>query len=398
LQAAINEAREKNVRVHRDNVPLIPGDGPIKPIHIDVTPIDTAETRERHYLVLFSGGEPAAAEQSAETPTRLNSGQSAERAQMEQLRQDLEATQSYLQVTIQKHETSNQELRAANEEIQSSNEELQSTNEELETAKEELQSTNEELTTVNEELHSRQVELVQLNNDLQNLINSVHVPIVILSHDLRIRRFTPMAEQLLKLIPTDVGRPFSDINIELGLKNLQGLVTEVLETLVSKEVEVQDSEGRWFLLRLRPYKTADNRIEGVVLTLFDVDAMKTTMAEVEEARNLAYAVIETSREPLAALTADLRIKIANKAFYQLFKTSKERAEGHPIFEIIKEPNKLHALKPALEAILPTSTSLTNHEVGIDLPEVGPTVLVINVRQIANASRTYPLILLSLRPR
>jgi two-component system, chemotaxis family, CheB/CheR fusion protein len=397
LQAALNEAREKNVRVHRESVPVISGDL-TRTIHIDVTPIDTAETNERYYLVLFTNSEPASAERSAETPQPPKVRKSADRAQIEQLRQDLETTRNYLQNTIQKHETTNQELRAANEEIQSSNEELQSTNEELETAKEELQSTNEELTTVNEELHSRQLELIQVNNDLHNLINSVHVPIVILGQDMRIRRFTPMAEKILKLIPTDVGRPLSDINIELGVNDLPALIAEVTESLTSKELEVQDGEGRWYSLRIRPYKTADNKIDGVVLTLFDVGTMKAMLAQAEEARKLAQAVIETTREPLAALTADLKIQSANEAFYALFRTNKERAEGHPVFEIIKEPNKLDALKPALEAILPTNSSLTNREVGIDLPDVGPTMLVINVRQIASAARTYPLILLSLRPR
>src|SRR5205823_2042607 len=150
--------------------------------------------------------------------------------------------------------------------IQSSNEELQSTNEELETAKEELQSTNEELTTVNEELHSRQIELLQVNNDLQNLINSVHLPIIILSQDMRIRRFTPMAEKVLNVISSDVGRPLTDLNINLRIARLPELIAEVMESLTIKELEVQDTAGRWYSMRLRPYRTAENKIEGVVLT------------------------------------------------------------------------------------------------------------------------------------
>jgi two-component system CheB/CheR fusion protein len=324
------------------------------------------------------------------------SGKPAPLAQVEQLRQDLEATRSYLHSTIQKHEATNEELRAANEEIQSSNEELQSTNEELETAKEELQSTNEELTTVNEELHNRQLDLVQVNNDLQNLINSVHVPIVILGEDMRIRRFTPTAERVLKVIPTDIGRPLSDINTGLSVKELPRLVAEVIDTLTPKELEVQDSEDRWYSMKLRPYKTAENKIDGVVLALFDIDAMKRTLGEVEEARNLAQAVIETAREPMVALSQDLRIKTANDAFFRLFKSTRERAEGRGLFDVVHEPEKQAVLKQALEVVLPTSTSLTNHEAYIDLPDAGPTAIIINVRQIAYAGRTYPLILLSFR--
>jgi two-component system, chemotaxis family, CheB/CheR fusion protein len=396
LQAAINEAREKTVRVHRRQVPIISGDD-TKLVHLDITPIDTAQTRERFYLILFEPVDHNAPERaSPETPAKAK--RAGQLAQVEQLRQDLEATRTYLQSAIQKHESTNQELRAANEEIQSSNEELQSTNEELETAKEELQSTNEELTTVNEELHSRQLELIQVNNDLHNLINSVHVPIIILDQDLRIRRFTPMAEKVLNVIPTDIGRPLSDININLSVEDLPRLITEVTESLTVKELEVQDREGRWYSMRLRPYRTADQKIDGVVLTLFEIDTIKRTLSEAEEARNLAQAVIETTREPLAALTADLKIKSANDAFYRLFKTTKEHAEGHSFFDLVKSPGKLDGLKQALEDILPTNACLTNHEVGIDLPEAGPTALIVNVRQIASAVRTYPLILLSLRPR
>src|SRR5262245_62742182 len=131
------------------------------------------------------------------------------------LKEDLEATREYLQSIIEEQRTTNEELRSANEEIQSSNEELQSINEELETAKEELQSTNEELTTVNEELQNRNDELTQLNNDLNNLLSSVSIPIIMLGNDLRIRRFTPLAEKVMNLIPTDTGRPITDIKPNL---------------------------------------------------------------------------------------------------------------------------------------------------------------------------------------
>ena len=134
-----------------------------------------------------------------------------------QLREESIATKRYLQSIMEEHESANEELRSANEEIQSSNEELQSTNEELETAKEELQSTNEELNTVNDELQTRNLQLAQAGNDLQNLLSSVNIPIVMLSNDLRIRRFTPVSQRALNLIPTDVGRPISDINLESGI-------------------------------------------------------------------------------------------------------------------------------------------------------------------------------------
>src|SRR4030095_14952737 len=165
-----------------------------------------------------------------------------------------------------------EELQSANEEVLSSNEELQSTNEELDTAREELQSTNEELNTVNEELHARNEELSRVNSDLVNLLGSVQIAIVIVSGDLRIRRFTPMAEQLLTLIPGDVGRPIGNIKPSIECPDLQQVCSEVIDTMAVLEREVHGPQGRTFSLRVRPYKNLENRIDGAVLSVFDVTA------------------------------------------------------------------------------------------------------------------------------
>jgi two-component system, chemotaxis family, CheB/CheR fusion protein len=394
LQSALQEAREKNTRVQRTGISMMQGDV-AKPIDIDVTPIDTIHTKERFYLVFFSPAATPAAATGTTKPDKAKK-QSTHQTHIDQLRQDLQATRNYLQATIEKHEATNQELRAANEEIQSSNEELQSTNEELETAKEELQSTNEELTTVNEELHSRQVELIQVNNDLNNLINSVHLPIIILGQDMRIRRFTPMAEKVLNVIPTDIGRPLSDININLKIANLPRLMSEVMDSLTLKELEVQDNHGRWYSMRLRPYKTAENKIQGVVLTLIDIDQMKRTIVQVEEARDFAQAVIESVPEPLAVLTPEFRIRSANEAFTQLFRTSLDSIQDRSFFDLARDHDGIRQVRNLLEGLLPNGGSLTNHEARLDLPIIGPTPLLITGRQIVAGSRSYPLIVLSLR--
>jgi two-component system CheB/CheR fusion protein len=183
----------------------------------------------------------------------------------------LEATREYLQSIIEEQRTTNEELRSANEEIQSSNEELQSINEELETAKEELQSTNEELTTVNEELQNRNDELSKVNSDLSNLLSSVNIPIIMLGNDLRIRRFTPMAEKLMNLIPSDVGRPITDIKPNVKMPEMRQSIQRVIDSLEIQEFRVEDSEGRWYSMRVRPYRTLDNKIDGVVIVLLDID-------------------------------------------------------------------------------------------------------------------------------
>src|SRR5262249_52236509 len=156
----------------------------------------------------------------------------------------------------------------------SANEELQSTNEELQTAKEEAQSANEELATVNEELRHRNAELARVNNDLINLLSGVNIPIVMVSRDLRIRRFTPMAEKVFNLIPTDMGRPISDIKPNLQLADLSQMIADVIDSLVPHESEVRDREGHWFSLRIRPYVTLDNKIDGASVVLLDIDSIK----------------------------------------------------------------------------------------------------------------------------
>ena len=158
-------------------------------------------------------------------------------------------------------------------------------NEELETAKEELQSTNEELTTVNDELHSRNQEVSQINSDLVNLLTTVDVPILILDADRRIRRFTPKARNILNVLPSDVGRPLDDIKPNFDVPDLDRQIAEVIETIIDQESEVQDRDGRWYRMQIRPYKTTDNKIDGAIVSLVDIDALKHHLSEAQQAKS-----------------------------------------------------------------------------------------------------------------
>ena len=218
-----------------------------------------------------------------------------------QLRQDLASTRFHLQSLIEERDARNQELVSANEEIQSANEELQSTNEELETTKEELQSANEELQTVNEEMLQRNAVLTQTGNDLTNLINSVNIPLLMLNDQLNIRQFTPPMERLLNIRAADIGRSISEIRLQLNIENIQPILKEVLDTLETREVEVQDREGRWHLMRVRPYRTSDNKIEGLVLVLLDIDQLRRSEQELRTARDFANSVIQGVTMPLVVL-------------------------------------------------------------------------------------------------
>jgi two-component system CheB/CheR fusion protein len=238
-----------------------------------------------------------------------------------ELTQQLDQTKAQLQQMLEEFEARNEELHAANEEIASSNEELQSTNEELETAKEELQAANEELTTLNEELHNRNAALATSNNDLSNVISSVSVPIIIVSADLRIRWFTPAAAKALNLIAADVGRPITDLRSALDFPELEAMVVAAVEAMDVQEREVVDRQGRWQSLRVRPYKTSENRIEGAVLTLVDITEPKT---EATEARSYAEAIVDTVHESILVLDKELRVKAANNTFFETFESPARR--------------------------------------------------------------------------
>jgi two-component system CheB/CheR fusion protein len=235
---------------------------------VDVEVVPVAQQNQTFYLVMFEKQKTSAKENKARKPLR-HAGPHANR--IARLEEELAATREYLQSTIQEIEAANEELQSANEEILSSNEELQSTNEELDTAKEELQSTNEELNTVNDELHGRNEELTRINADLLNLLATVQIAIVIVSRDLRIRRFTPMAEKVFNLIPTDIGRPLSQISPNIVSPELLTMIAEVIDSVTPVERTVKDNDGKAYSLRIRPYKGADNRIEGAVIALFDLE-------------------------------------------------------------------------------------------------------------------------------
>ena len=209
------------------------------------------------------------------------------------LEQELASTREYMQSIIEEQDGKNEDMRSASEEIQSANEELQSTNEELETAKEELQSTNEELATVNEELENRNSELSAANNDFTNLLASVNLPILMLGHDLTIHQFTPQAEKLLNLIASDLGRPIGNIKPNIEIPDLERSVLEVIDSMTTKVLEVRDKTGHWYSVRMRPYRTLDNRIEGAVVAFIDIDMVKDMSrlrSALERERRLATVV------------------------------------------------------------------------------------------------------------
>ncbi len=212
-----------------------------------------------------------------------------------QLEQELETTRDELQGTIEELESANEELRASNEEVMSMNEELQSANEELETSREELQCLNEELSTVNSQLQDKVEQVQAASNDMTNLFNATHIATVFLDAGLRIRLFTPAATRMFNLIPTDHGRPIGDIAAKFTDVHLLREAEEVLRDLTPREKEVRAEDGRWFTRRIIPYRTLDNRIDGVVISFIDITDRKQAAEAV--GRRLA-AVVESSADAI----------------------------------------------------------------------------------------------------
>ncbi len=380
LRAAIYQVQRKESPVTKNGLRLEAGDRS-SVVNLQVIPFKIPTTEERRFLILFEDAPPPVHHLSSVAPERPQGDLEQEivrlRRELTAAIEERAATQEYLQSVIQEQEHTNQDLKVANEEILSSNEELQSTNEELETAKEEIQATNEELNTTNEELRSRNTELHQVNNDLTNLLGSINIPILMLTNDLRIRRFTPMAQRLFNFIASDAGRPFSDIRTNLHIPDLEPLILEVLETLSVKELEVQTQGGHWYMLRIRPYRTTENQIDGVVLVLLDIDALKRSAATLEAARNYAEAIVETVQVPLVVLEPDLRVNTANRSFYETFQVEPSETAQSLLFELGNGQWNIPGLRSLLEGILANDTTLQNFEVEHYFEQIGQKTMLLN---------------------
>lgn len=399
LRAALDHARKKNKVTRTENI-RVNQNGYTRMVNIEIIPLKNL--KERSYLILFEEKEVGL------VPNPLSNQQpgGALRAQrpalkkeeshrIAELERELAEGRDFAQAHQEQHEAANEELQAQSEELQSANEELQSINEELETSKEELESTNEELTTVNDEMSNRNVELNRLNSDLKNLHVTLNTAIILLGRDLAIRSFTPLAEKTFKFSTGDVGRFLGDIRHNLDCPDLEEFITKAIDTESVREREVQDKEGRWYSVRVRPYMTLDNKIDGAVLMLVDIDALKRSEQESEAARDYAEAILRTARDPVVILRPDLCVNTANEAFYKTFMAVPEKTEGHSIFELTDGAWRIPKLRALLEDIHPRNSFFNDFEVSHDFPGIGHRIMVLNARPIRTKEGTQPLILLGI---
>lgn len=437
LRTAINEAKKDNKTVRRENV-RINQDGNSKAVNLKVIPLKNL--RERCFLILFEDAEtdaPTPASLKAAQPHREESADSPvlseEPQRFAELQSELADTRDYLESLQEQQQAANEELQADNKEVESANEELQSTNEELETSKEELESANEELTVVNEEMIHRNAELNRLNSDLTNIQTSANLAIVLMGRDLIIRRFSAQAEKQFHLQASDIGRPFvqvrhnlvfeerrqaggsstrSDLRqLESGRRqadrqesagnvpaaaqspnDLESFIIDVIAKVRERQREVRDNEGRWHSLRVRPYLTLDNRVEGAVLVLMEINDLKSQEQSVVAARDYAEAILHIAPDPLIILNADLRVHRANEAFYRSFNVQPAEAEGRLIYDIGNHQWNVPRLRRLLEDILPRDSSFDHFEVKHDFERIGQRTMLLNARTLRENSHQARILL------
>lgn len=316
------------------------------PVVMHVRPAPEVE-QEGFALVIFNERQPLAEHENGSGYLSGVVVGNASEQRITELETELNVARQRLQTIIEEYETSQEEMKAANEEMQSTNEELRSTLEELETSKEELQSINEELQTVNQENRHKVEELSQLSSDLQNLLSATGIATLFLDRELRIMRFTPRVAEIFNVRVTDRGRPFSDLTNRLGHNQLRQEAQSVLDHLVPVEQEIQDDAGRWFLTRILPYRSADDRIEGVVISLIDITARKDIETALQKSESKYRGIFEAIDEGFCIVEVlfdaqgnafDYRFLEMNPAFVKQTglanaqgKTIRELAPGHEAF-------------------------------------------------------------------
>ncbi|MDY3553519.1 PAS domain S-box protein [Gemmata sp. JC717] len=305
---------------------------------------------------------------------------------------DLARLRAELQSTIEELQTSNEELKASHEEAMSVNEELQSANEELETSKEEMQSLNEELRTVNAQLRAKMEEHQAASSDLTSLLTSTDIAVLFLDTRFRIRRFTPAVRDLLDLIPGDIGRPLTALARKFDDPHLDDDCRAVLERLVPVAREVAAAAGRHYLRRVLPYRTVDDRIDGLVVTFVDVTERKRAEDALAAEKEYAESIVETLHEPLLILHPDLTVKGVNPAFYTHFRVNPADTIGRKVYQLGNGQWDIPALRTLLEDVLPDSNVFNDYEVTHEFEGLGRRVMLVSGRRLDHVQ----LILLGVR--
>jgi two-component system CheB/CheR fusion protein len=333
LRAAVS-GRQREVREHVN----VSSNGDPHRIRLTVEPLDRMRGAEDLMLVVFEEEPPPGTPETPPPPLPQGS--------LEEVGRELSSARRELQETREEAQASQEELQSANEELQSANEELKSMNEELTTSKEELQSLNEELLSVNAEHQTRIEELARSNDDMGNLLRSTEIAILFLDSSLRVRRYTEPATRIVSLMPQDLGRPITDLKMRLLENSLVADARQVLRTLQVFERQVQAEDGHWYSMRIFPYRTAENRIDGLGITFIDVSSahqLEASRKDTVAAWRLIEEIAATIRDPILVLDAALSVLAANRAYYDAFGGSPEATVGKYVVDLAWAGEELRAL-------------------------------------------------------
>jgi two-component system CheB/CheR fusion protein len=389
LRAEVRKAVTKKTDAVIKNL-KVKANGDIYTVNVSIRHINKPSDLKGLIMVVF---EEAASSPPAKADKKLPDSKKKSSLRVTELEFELKSMREQLQSTIEELEASNEELQSTNEELQSANEELQSSNEELETSKEELQSVNEELIMVNAESQSKIDEMMQVTNDMNNLLAATKIATIFLDNDLNIKRFTPEICKVVKLIQTDIGRPVKDFASSLVYEGMVKDAGEVLSTLIPKEIEVSDKNGLWYLMKVLPYRTIDNVIDGVVITFTEITGQKHTQEVLSDTLLYAESIIDTIREPLIVLDAGMKVVSANRTFYRTFKAIREDTEGKIIYDLGNRQWDIPKLRELLEDILPGKSEFHDYEVEHDFPSIGHKKILLNARKVYQKGKGTEMILL-----
>ncbi|MGM0644466.1 MAG: chemotaxis protein CheB [Thermodesulfobacteriota bacterium] len=396
LSSALREAKSSGTRQTRQRL-TVKTNGDVETIDLHVCPQSNSTGLAGRFLVAFEKVADNAG--TRETEAQQGEESHADSARVDELEKELRITRESHQATIEELESSNEELKSTNEEVQSANEELQSTNEELESSKEELQSLNEELQTVNSELQSKVAELSSAHDDMQNLLENTEIATIFVDKNMCVRRFTPQATQIVNLISSDIGRPLRHVVSNLENEHMIRDLEEVHKKLIPKEKEVRTELGKWYNMRIMPYRTTDNRIDGLVITFSGIheqilqqQRLQQAKNEAETTRELLKLVFNMNPDPMAVLDHDGNIVIANTGFFRLIGFASEDAEqDKPITfptDIFTNAELEKRLKNAYENGIDFTTDPTELKTGLD-----GTQIAIHGRCIENSTDSPYRILL-----
>jgi two-component system, chemotaxis family, CheB/CheR fusion protein len=323
LAAAVRRASIERKTVRLEGV-RVRANGDSVVVNLIVHPADTPEAAGNLLAVIFEEVAPDRKPDAGQNDGTAAAATTDHGQSMAALERELRAKEEYLQTVVEELESVNEELKSTNEELQSTNEELQSSNEALSTSREEMQSINEELTTVNTELQSKIEQLSVANSDISNLLASTNIATLFVDHQLRVQRFTPATSRVISLIHTDVGRPVGDIASRLrGYDRLEADVQEVLDTLILKELVVQHQDGIWYQMRIQPYRTIENVIEGAVLTFVDVTTQTRLQLALQESQERLALVFEVLPVGVSVLNEEGRVVYVNQALERILGFTRE---------------------------------------------------------------------------